>query len=149
MACPHVTGLYSPLQPSEFDLETLSTMDELAYLSLAYNPNLKTHIVFNHCPTHTKITVTQEAIELIKDFENLNVCDATLGHRVAFSYSKSKHLSVVEFEHQKLSLLPKYQAKKYSHKASNEIKNLYRSVFSEAFNALSFESASFDLGVAI
>lgn len=134
MACPFVKALYSPLQPSEFDLETLSTIDELTYLSLAYNPSLKTYVIFNQCPTHSKITVTQEAIELIRDFDNLEACDETLGHRVAFSYSKSKHQCVAEFEHEKMDAMPAYQAKKYSHKASDEIIALYKTIFNEEFH---------------
>jgi chromosome partitioning protein len=141
MACSAVIGLYSPLQPSEFDLETLSTVDELTYLSLAYNQNLKTNIIFNQCPTHSKITVTQEAIDLIKDFENLKMCNSTLGHRVAFSYSQSKHQSVTEFEREKILHLPEYQAKKYPRKASEEMENLYQEIFNEEFTALAFHDA--------
>lgn len=138
MACSAVSALYSPLQPSEFDLETLSTIDELTYLSLSYNQNLKTHILFNQCPTHSKTTVTQEAIDLISDFENISACSSTLGHRVAFSYSKSKHHCVAEFEYEKIASMPNYQAKKYSHKASDEIKALYYEIFKEKFNVLDF-----------
>ena len=142
MACSAVSALYSPLQPSEFDLETLSTVDELTYLSLSYNPNLETHIIFNQCPTHSKITVTQEAIELIDNFDNVRACTSTLGHRVAFSYSKSRHQCVAEFEYQKMAAMPKYQAKKYSNKASEEMIALYYEIFEEQFTALSFNQHS-------
>jgi chromosome partitioning protein len=142
MACSSVTDLYSPLQPSEFDLETLSTMDELTYLSLSYNSTLRTHIVLNQCPTHSKITVKQEAIDIIGNFENLRVAKSNLGHRVAFSYAKSQHLSVVEFEHEKFSQLPTYQAKKYVHKASDEIISLYEEIFNEDFTAISFKTTT-------
>jgi len=136
MACAAVSDLYSPIQASEFDLETLSTMDELTYISSTYNNNLKTHIIFNLCSTHAKSTNTEEAIDVVKSFDNLLVANTKLCHRVAFSYSKSTHLSVVEFELKKISTLPTYQAKRYADKASYEICTLYEEIFDEKFNAL-------------
>jgi chromosome partitioning protein len=133
MASPSVKGMISPLQPSEFDLETLATMDELVYLSLAYNPNLKAYILFNQCPTHAKITTTKEAIELIESFDNLDICNTSLGHRVAFQYASSNSQAVVEFENQKIKDMPEYQAKKYISKASEEMCNLYQEIFNEKF----------------
>ena len=136
MASPVVKSLYSPLRPSEFDLETLSTMDELTYLSRAYNESLRTYIVFNLCPTHSKITVTKEAVDLIGEFDNLCVASSLLSNRVAFSYAQSQHKCVVEFEEEKIKQMPKYQAERYSDKASNEICSLYEEVFKEKFISL-------------
>jgi len=133
MASPSVKCMVSPLQPSEFDLETLSTMDELVYLSLAYNRNLKAYILFNQCPTHSKITTTKEAKELIDTFDNLSILNTSLGHRVAFQYASSNSQGVVEFEEQKLKEMPQYQANKYAPKASEEMKKLYKEVFGEEF----------------
>ncbi len=134
MASPIVKYLFSPLRPSEFDLETLSTMDELTYLSKAYNEQLKTYIIFNLCPTHAGSTVTKDSIELIDGFENLKVSRSCLSNRVAFSYAQSRHQSVIEFEREKIKELPKYQAEKYSDKASNEISQLYKEIFGEDFS---------------
>ena len=134
LASPSVRCVVSPLQPSEFDLETLSTMNELVYLSLAYNQNLKAYILFNQCPTHSKITTTKEAKELIETFDNLDICNTSLGHRVAFQYASSNSQAVVEFEAQKVRDMPDYQAKKYSPKASAEICALYEEVFDEKFD---------------
>ena len=136
MASPSVTHIYSPLQPSEFDLETLSTMDELVYLSRAYNQNLNAYILLNLCPTHSKITTTKEAGDLAKTFDNLNICNTTIGHRIAFQYASSQAKSVVEFESDKISLLPDYQAKNYSHKATDEMIHFYKEAFNEDFNSL-------------
>jgi chromosome partitioning protein len=136
MACQVVSHIYSPLQPSEFDLETLSTMDELVYLSQSYNPNLKAFIIFNQAPTHSKITVTEEAKEYTSTFENISICDTILSHRVPIQYATSKAQSVVEFEFEKLKAMPSYQAKKYSPKASMELCSLYREIFGHDFKAL-------------
>jgi chromosome partitioning protein len=121
------------MQPSEFDLETLATMDELTDFSLSFNPKLKTNIVLNQCPTHSKITVKDDAIELVKAFENLHIAKTQLGHRVAFSYSISRHQSVIEFENEKKNSLPAYQAKSYSQKASEEIMSLYKEITGHDF----------------
>jgi len=138
MVSPAVSKLYSPLQPSEFDLNTLETIDELTELSRTYNQNLETYILLNMCSTHTKITTTNEAKEVIKDAfsENLQLCPVTLGHRISYQYSISHSKSVVEYEAEELKKLPPYRVKKYLHKASNEMSTLYEHVFKEPFKPL-------------
>lgn len=138
MVSPVVSKLYSPLQPSEFDMDTLETIDELTELSRTYNPNLRTFILLNMCHTHTKITTTDEAKEIIREAfsENLQLCPITLGHRVSYQYSISHSKSVVEYEAEEIKRLPPYQAKKYLHKASNEMSALYSHIFNQSFKSL-------------
>lgn len=124
----------SPLQPTDLDMDTLETLNELAAISSTYNPDLTTKIILNSCPTHSKIKTVDEAKDIIKEsFEFLDVCNTTLGHRVAYQYSVSNQLSVVEFEHQEYKKLPSYRAKSFLHKASNEITDLYNEVIDEPF----------------
>ncbi len=134
MVSPSVKKMYCPLQPSEFDLETLSTIDELVYLSQSYNAGLKAHIVFNQCPTHSRITVVESSKDYSKTFENINICETTIGHRVPVQYATSKAQAVVEFEIEKILSLPNYQAKGYSPKASIEFTKLYHEIFGEPFH---------------
>ncbi len=133
MSCSSVEVMISPVKPSEFDLDTLETMDELVYLSKAYNPNLEASILFNQTPTHSKITVTHEAREYCKDFENINICDLEISNRVSFQYAASNAQCVVEFELEQIKSMPPYQAKRYKPKASLEICCLYEKVFGYEF----------------
>lgn len=133
MACSAVDLLYSPLQPSEFDMDTVETMEELVGLAQSYNPDLEAYILFNQSPTHAKITTLEEARELCNELENLNVCESSISHRIPFQYAASYSLSVVEFELERIKSLAPYQARKYQPKASMEICAIYKEIFKEEF----------------
>lgn len=132
-----VSNWYSPIQPSEFDMDTLETIEELSELSQTYNPNLQAHIILNACSTHAQTRTTEEAKSvIIESFPNLHVCDTTIGHRVSFKYSISNSCSVVEFEADEYKKLPPYRAQKYLHKASNDIIALYKEIYHEEFYSI-------------
>lgn len=129
-----VSNWYSPIQPSEFDMDTLETIEELSELSQTFNPNLKTNIILNACSTHAQTKTTEEAKTVIKEsFPNLYICKTTIGHRVSFKYSISNSWSVVEFEADEYRKLPPYRAQKYLHKASNDMISLYKEIYNEDF----------------
>lgn len=132
-----VCNWYSPIQPSEFDMDTLETIEELSELSQTYNPNLQAHIILNACSTHAQTKTTDEAKSVITEsFPNLHVCNTTIGHRVSFKYSISNSCSVVEFEADEYKKLPPYRAQKYLHKASNDIISLYKEIYHEDFYSI-------------
>jgi len=144
MVCPVVTKLYSPLRPSEFDLDTVETLDELTELSLTYNQNLQTSILFNMCPSHAKTTTVEEAKDVIEETfsDNLCISPITIAHRVAYQHSVSHSKSVVEYEADEIKRLPPYQARKYLYKASKELMALYREIFNEQFTPLIRENTN-------
>lgn len=132
-----VTHWYSPIQPSEFDMDTLETIEELSELSQSYNPDLETHIILNSCSTHAQIKTTCEAKNVIlESFPTLNICNTTIGHRVSFKYSISNSFCVVEFEANEYKQLPAYRAQKYLHKASNDMISLYEEIYKEKFYSI-------------
>lgn len=133
MSSPYAKKLFIPLIPSHFDLETLSIMDQIVMMAQSFNHNLEAHVIYNKAPTHSKIHVLDEAIELLKDYENLTLCKLSLYHRIAFQYCASNYLSIVEFELDRMKSLPTWQSKKYGAKASIEICELYSIVFDEPF----------------
>ena len=136
---------FSPIQPSDLDMDTLETLDELASISSNYNQNLEAKIILNSCPTHAQIKTKDDAREIIEEsFSNLKVCDSTIGHRVAFQYSISHCKSVVEFESAEYQKLPPYRAKSYVHKGSNEMISLYNEIFDEPFKSLIPNETSID-----
>lgn len=144
-----VSNWYSPIQPSEFDMDTLETIEELSELSQTYNPSLQTHIILNACSTHAQTKTTDEAKSVVKEaFPNLHICNTTIGHRVSFKYSISNSCSVVEFEADEYKKLPPYRAQKYLHKASNDIIALYKEIYNQEFYSI-LEMARIDEGAVI
>ncbi len=133
MASPSVTKLYTPLQPSEFDLNTLTTMDDLVYIAQSFNNNLEAFLIFNQSPTHSKIYSLKEAKEFSKEFKNINICNSIISHRVPFQYATSRYMSVVEFELERIKSLPTWQATRYIPKASMELCSLYEEIFNKKF----------------
>lgn len=142
MASPSVTKLYTPLQPSEFDLNTLATMDDLVGTAQSFNQNLEAFLIFNQSPTHSKIYSLAEAKEFCKDYENIQICKSIISHRVPFQYATSHYMSVVEFELDRIKSMPNWQAKRYAPKASIELCNLYEEIFGKKFTGEITESFS-------
>lgn len=134
MASPSVTKLYTPLQPNEFDINTLATMDDLVCTAQCFNQKLEAFIIFSQAPTHAKIYSLSEAKEISKDYENLKICNSIISHRVPFQYATSHYMSVVEFELDRIKAMPGWQAKRYVPKASKELCVLYKEIFKENFN---------------
>ena len=147
MTSSSVTKLYTPLQPSEFDLNTLTTMDDLVFTAKSFNNNLEAFLVFNQSPTHSKIHSLKEAKEFSQEFKNINICHSIISHRVPFQYATSHYMSVVEFELERIKSLPAWQANKYIPKASIELCALYEEIFNKKFkdeiiNSFPLEQAS-------
>ena len=134
ISTPSVERLYTPLQPSEFDLGTLSIMDELIYTAKAFNQNLNAFVIFNQSPTHAKIKSIGEAKEFSRDYENVTICNTMISHRVSFQYAATHSMAVVEFEFERMRALPSWQTKGYVPKASIELCNLYKEIFNQKFN---------------
>ncbi len=135
MAAPSVQAMYIPVQASTFDLQTLVTLDELVNFSRAYNQNLQAYVLINRAATHQRITKSDEAVEFIEEsLPNLKVCKTRLYERIAYQYAVGKGQSVVEFEAERLKEMPAYRAQSYSAKATEEICNLYESVFNRLFD---------------
>jgi len=133
MSSPSVTKLYTPLQPSEFDLNTLTTMDDLVYTAKSFNNNLEAFLIFNQSPTHSKIYSLKEAKEFSKEFKNIHICHSIISHRVPFQYATSNYMSVVEFELERIKSLPVWQSTRYIPKASIELCALYEEIFNKKF----------------
>lgn len=133
MACSSVTDLYTPLQPSQFDLNTLSTMDDLVSTAQSFNHKLKAFLIFNQAPTHSKICSLAEAKKFSNEYENIHICKSIVSHRIPFQYATSNYMSVVEFELDRIKSMPVWQADKYIPKASIELSSLYEEVFNNKF----------------
>lgn len=133
MMAKTLRGLYSPFQPSAFDLETLETIDKIIEHAMIYNPALKAFSFINRASTNTKVTTTNDAIELLESAVNIKYCGKRLSERVPFQHARTCGLSVVEYERQKIMEMPQYR-NNYSPKASIEICDLFQTIFGFQFD---------------
>lgn len=76
--------LYSPVQASQADLETLTTMTELVDGARALNPNLGAHLVLNRAPTHPGVSDTRDALEFLASYPAFDVCKTVIRDRKVF-----------------------------------------------------------------
>lgn len=108
--------MYVPVQASQFDIWTLSIINDLIFQAKAFNPTLQPKVLINRAATNPVVNEVEEAKEVVGDFENLMVADNILKERISYRKAAKSGLSVVELIKADL-------------KAVNEITNLYMEVF--------------------
>jgi chromosome partitioning protein len=105
-----------PLQASQYDIWTITRMDELIRNASVFNPKLSAYIVLNRASTNPQVRESSEAEEIISDFENLTLISFSLKDRIIYRKSASLGKSVLEMNSQDL-------------KANNEINELYNFLY--------------------
>jgi len=92
--------LISPLRPTQADLWTVSHLAKLVKMARAYNPQLTSHIVMNATSTNWRVTKSNQARELIGQFEQLEL-KAVVHQREVFDDAMSTGRGVVELNNPK------------------------------------------------
>lgn len=105
-----------PLSPSQYDVWTLSRMNELIEKSHSFNPNLRTILVINRASANPSVKEVDEAQQILDAFEYLNLSKAVIRDRIAFRRSVPNGLSINE-------QMP------HDTKALSELNDLYNEVF--------------------
>ncbi|HRH92432.1 MAG TPA: AAA family ATPase [Agitococcus sp.] len=105
-----------PLRPSQFDLWTLSKIQTLVEEVIYLNEKLKAFVLLNQSSTNPSVKELQDAKELLKEFEFLNLMNAALCERIAFRKAAIRGESVAECNH-------------YDSKAIAEIKLAYNEIY--------------------
>ena len=108
--------MYIPVQASQFDIWTLSIMNDLVAKAKGFNPNLVPNILINRAATNPIVNEVQEAKNVLQDFENLKLLHLVLKERISYRKAAKNGLSVIELEKPDL-------------KAINEMTMLYKEVF--------------------
>lgn len=107
-----------PVRPSQFDLWTVSTSEQLINdARLRGNERLVPIVVINATSPNPVIRETEETLELLKDFDTFKVADAVIHERIAFRHAAREGCSVVEL------------TEGDNRKATIEIRNLYNEIF--------------------
>jgi chromosome partitioning protein len=99
MISPSVSLMIIPIQAGYFDIETLVHMNGLVSTSKIYHPKLKAKCLINRAPTHSLITVTQEAKQFINDdLDQVGLFETVLHDRVNYGYAVAQGQCVAEYE---------------------------------------------------
>ena len=101
-----------PLQASQYDIWTITRMDELVRNAKAFNTKLRAHILLNRASPNPQVKESEEATEIISEFEDLTLMDFSLKDRIIYRKSASLGKSVLEMNVQ-------------DSKANDEITQLY------------------------
>lgn len=107
---------YVPVQPSQFDVWTLSPMAQMVSKAKMLNPDLKVYIILNRASPNPSVSEAAEAQEILADLEDLELSKALVRDRIAFRKAARDGLSVSE-------MVPQ------DPKAVAEITELYKEVF--------------------
>lgn len=110
--------LLTPIQASQFDLWTLTRMNDLVEQVQDFNPKLKSLVVLSRAVTNKSVVDTAEAAELVKDYEAFTLCESIIRDRISYRRAISNGMGVVEYQPQDA-------------KAIDEIKALYKEVFTD------------------
>jgi len=110
--------VFVPIQPSQFDIWTLSRMNDLVDTAQGFNPELRGWVVISRASTNPSVNETTEARGLLTDFENLTLAEAVVRDRIAYRKAARDGLSIPEL-------------KPADPKAVDEMQTLFEEIFNE------------------
>jgi chromosome partitioning protein len=111
-----VDRVYIPVQPSQFDVWTLNSMNTLVETAKGFNPELCAKVVISRASTNPSVQESEETRKLLKDFPNLEPLELIIRDRIAYRKAAKEGRAVTE-------LKPKET------KAYEEMTALYNEIF--------------------
>lgn len=108
--------MYVPVQASQFDIWTLSIINDLVSQAKGFNPHLTPYILINRATTNPVVNEVEESRSVLHDFENLKLSSLILKERISYRKAAKNGLAIVELD-------------KSDSKAITEITKLYNEVF--------------------
>ena len=111
--------MYIPVQASQFDIWTLSIINDLVHQTVeTYNPSLSAFIIINRANTNPIVNEVEEAKGVFRDFDCLKLSPAILKERISYRKAARAGLSIVELSEK-------------DSKAIKEINALYEEIFND------------------
>lgn len=108
--------LHIPVQASQFDVWTLSRMDELVEQAGSINDRLRAYVVINRASPNPVVREAEDVAAVLADFDHLAFRDVVLRDRIAYRRAASLGLAVSEMD-------------PADPKATAEVERLYESVY--------------------
>ena len=87
---------FIPIQASQFDVWTLSRVNELVKTARSFNSGLLAYIVLSRISPNPSVTEQGEAEEVIRDFEDLELAQSVIRDRIAYRKAARDGLCVAE-----------------------------------------------------
>ncbi len=116
--------VYSPMVPSECDLETAGELNDVIKLVKGMgNPTLQSRVILNLCPTHAHDDEVAEAKEFLADFTELKLCETSISYRKPIRTAYRQRISVIE-----MPLSPDRRTRDAAKKACEEIWAFYAEI---------------------
>lgn len=108
--------MFVPVQASQFDIWTLSIINDLVVQANGFNPNLLPRVLINRATTNPSVQEVEEAKEVFGEFDHLALSSNILKERISYRKAAKSGLAVTELI-------------KSDTKSINEIMSLYNEVF--------------------
>lgn len=105
---------YTPIKPSQIDIDTLGKMNELVEHAIALNKKLKSVALITHSPTNPNMDDKKETEEILKKMPTFISSNIAISYRSSYWRTMGRGLSVLEYP---------------DDKAKNEILSLGSEVF--------------------
>lgn len=105
---------YTPIKPSQIDIDTLGKMNELVEHAVALNKKLKSVALITHSPTNPNMDDKKETEEILGKMPNFNSSNIAITYRSSYWRTMGRGISVLEYS---------------DDKAKNEILSLGSEVF--------------------
>jgi len=96
--------MYSPIQPSQFDVWTTANMEVLVEQAKIVNPKLNAYIVISKAHTNAKVTDASEAKNIVADLDSINLANSIIYERQIYRKAAKNGLSVMEYDNNKAIL---------------------------------------------
>ncbi len=93
--------LYTPIKPSQIDIDTLAKMNELVEQAKSLNQNLNSFTIITHAPTNPNMDdkkETQKVLNAMPQFKSANVF---LTYRSSYWRTMGQGISVLEYSDEK------------------------------------------------
>ena len=87
---------FIPIQASQFDVCTLSRVNELVKAARSFNSGLRAFIILSRISPNPSVTERAKAEEAIKDFEHLELAQSIIRDRIAYRKAARDGLCVAE-----------------------------------------------------
>lgn len=105
-----------PIRPSQFDLWTLTKLNNLVDDAKMTNENLKAFMLVNAASTHPSVNERDEVLDYMEDMNNLSLINTSIKERKIFRRCAMTGMCVIEYPQQ-------------DEKASKEMNDLYDEVY--------------------
>ncbi|MDN3030954.1 MAG: AAA family ATPase [Candidatus Tisiphia sp.] len=105
---------YTPIKPSQIDIDTLGKMNELVEQALSMNIRLKSYSIITHAPTNPNMDDEKETQDILNEIPNFIPSKVIIKYRSSYWRAMGQGISVLEY---------------FDQKAKNEIIELGKEIF--------------------